>query len=266
MRAAPPIRVASRFSLNDQAFATRYRSVTHAIHVHDYSGRVRLGAAEYPLNPGVLTFTPAGVESRYSLPAPGVHWCIHFEPAVVVGPCLKLPVWIDLGRRHAHVAARMEEIVRRFSRAGRPGAVGQLTGAGASLALQELLLWLAESTWRVPSRPPRTRRAEKAVDDAASLLRQRLDRPLDVPALAAEVGLSQNYLARHFRQRFGQTLPRFFLMCRMNEARRLLETTDLSVKAAAARVGMPDAQHFNKQYRRFVGMSPTATRAGGQLS
>ena len=78
--------------------------------------------------------------------------------------------------------------------------------------------------------------------------------------------MSQNYLARHFRQRFGQTLPRFFLMCRMNEARRLLETTDLSVKAAAARVGMPDAQHFNKQYRRFIGMSPTATRAAGQLS
>jgi AraC-like DNA-binding protein len=39
---------------------------------------------------------------------------------------------------------------------------------------------------------------------------------------------------------------------------------DLPMKRIAARVGMPDPQHFNKQFRLLTGLSPSAARLGVQ--
>jgi len=38
---------------------------------------------------------------------------------------------------------------------------------------------------------------------------------------------------------------------------------DLPIKAVAIQVGLADPQHFNKQFRRVVGVSPTAYRNQG---
>jgi len=43
-------------------------------------------------------------------------------------------------------------------------------------------------------------------------------------------------------------------------ARELLEATELSIKEVAVRVGISDAQYFNKQFRRFSGESPSRYR------
>jgi AraC-like DNA-binding protein len=40
----------------------------------------------------------------------------------------------------------------------------------------------------------------------------------------------------------------------------LLHTTDIPVRVIARRVGMADQQYFNKQFRRFAGVSPSRWR------
>ena len=74
-----------------------------------------------------------------------------------------------------------------------------------------------------------------------------------MPALAARVGLSQNYLARRFREQFGTTLKRYQLERRIVLARQLLEATELSVKEVAANGGLHDPQRFNKLFRQWSG-------------
>jgi AraC-like DNA-binding protein len=44
---------------------------------------------------------------------------------------------------------------------------------------------------------------------------------------------------------------------------RPLTTTDLPIKAVAARVGITDLHYFNKVIRRYLGASPRAVRAMG---
>src|SRR6185295_4887236 len=99
-----------------------------------------------------------------------------------------------------------------------------------------------------------------AIEEAAAWLDAHPAEELRVAALARRVGLSQNYLARRFRERFDRTLPGYFLERRIALARQMLLATELSVKEVAARVGISDAQYFNKQFRRFSGESPSACR------
>ena len=87
-----------------------------------------------------------------------------------------------------------------------------------------------------------------------------IELPLTVPSIAREVGLSQNYLARFFRKRYGMTIPRYLLVRRIDLARHLLLTSDDLVKQIAGRVGLPDPQYFNKQFRRLTGSNPSDFR------
>ncbi len=257
--ARPRIVTAGCFPLADRDFVVTYRGPTHALHLHDYHGTIDLDGCVLPLTPGMVTLSPANRPSRYDLPAPGRHWCIHFEPASARRPHASIPRHLGLGAERGFVADRMSRIARLWSH-GRPNPA-----AAARAVLQELLLQLA--IWHEESAAddarPSNRHADRAVDALIDLVHQRLDQPLTVPDLAHEVQLSQNYLARQFKRRTGQTIPRFILQARIDRARLLLSTTDLPIKAVAIQVGLADPQHFNKQFRRVVGVSPTAYRNQG---
>ncbi len=56
------------------------------------------------------------------------------------------------------------------------------------------------------------------------------------------------------------TILQYALSRRIAHARYLLEATDLPIRQVATRVGIDDAQYFNKQIRRQLGDSPSAIR------
>jgi AraC-like DNA-binding protein len=263
VRALPRLRVASQFPLAERGFAFAYRARTHALHLHDYYGTLRLGGREVRLSPGTLTLTPAGVPSWYDLPRPGLHWCVHFDPPRGrAGPSVRLPLVIELGVGAPEAARRFAGVARLLRLSHRPRAGPALDDA-ASLAFAELLTWAA--LLNVSDDPePRTRAGHHATESAvrrvADYLDQHLDRPLPADRLATVAGLSQNYLARIFRRHTGTTLAAYTRARRVELAKLLLRTTGLPVKQVAIRVGLPDPQHFNKQFRRVVGVSPSTYR------
>lgn len=256
--ALPEIRTAGRFPLDDRGFDTLYRTSSHALHVHQYEATMQLGEATIELRPGDLTISPAGWPSRYNLPTPGHHWCVHFMPAVAKGELARLPLHLPLGRLGEHAGQRIMAIAQT-----RAGGADPLASAAASAAMLELLLWIAMQAGvaRRSSKAQVPGKALAAVERVAAILHERLDQPLSIPDLAAEVDVTQNYLARTFRLRYGMTMPHFLLTCRIDHAKHLLAHTSLPINKVAARAGMPDVQHFNKQFRKLVGLSPTAYRA-----
>ena len=122
------------------------------------------------------------------------------------------------------------------------------------------MLWLAARVQRPAVVSTRASQAERALARAEEYLDRRLAQPLSVPRLAEVVGLSQSHLARCFRARHGVTIPRYLLTRRVELAQQLLITTDLSIREIGRRVGWPDPQRFNKQFRRITGRSPSAFR------
>ncbi|MBW8812269.1 MAG: helix-turn-helix transcriptional regulator [Caulobacterales bacterium] len=245
----PRLKVAGQFPLADRAHPTTYLGATHALHLHGYAGRMRLGGTDLALQPGDVTFTPAGMPSSYDLPAAGRHWCVHFHPAAASGPAIALPLHLPLGPAAAFASERLAAISRLHAR-----APDLLAEASAAVAFQDLLLWCAA----------RARKADVSADEVAervgAILDARFAEPLNADRLAREVGHSQSYVARAFRQRFGMTAPRYALLRRMAHARLLLETTNLPVGEVAARIGVDDPHYFNKLVRRFLGASPSEVR------
>jgi AraC family transcriptional regulator len=266
----PEVAQAGRYPLLEKNCGYVYRSPTIALHQHGYEGRVRIGAVEFELRPGDVTLTPAQVDSVYDLPRNGYHLCLHFrlpqarQPPLADGvPILQLPLHIRLGTGSNSIRQRIWWITDLHRRAEHADARKRaLAAAAASAGLQELILTLALAEPAEHPAAPVSSRVETALVRAVERIESRLKLPLPVPALAEHTGLSQNYLARAFRHRYGMTIPRFILLRRIELARHLLATSKAAIKQVAYEVGLPDVQHFNKQFRRLAGVSPSAYRGG----
>ncbi len=89
---------------------------------------------------------------------------------------------------------------------------------------------------------------------------ERLHEPLDVAAMAAQANVSPRTFARRFREETGTTPLQWLLNQRVQEARRLLEETDLPIDAVAWRAGFGTAASLRDHFRRATATTPTAYR------
>jgi transcriptional regulator GlxA family with amidase domain len=89
---------------------------------------------------------------------------------------------------------------------------------------------------------------------------ERLDEPLDVAAMARHASVSPRTFARRFREETGTTPLQWLLSQRVNEARRLLEETELPIDAVAWRSGFGTAASLRDHFRRATATTPTAYR------
>jgi AraC-like DNA-binding protein len=78
---------------------------------------------------------------------------------------------------------------------------------------------------------------------------------------AAEACLSKYHYLRLFRKAFGMTPHEFVQKRRIDLARRLLSTTDLSVTEVCLEVGYESLGSFSSLFARFEGTPPTDFRA-----
>jgi transcriptional regulator GlxA family with amidase domain len=87
-----------------------------------------------------------------------------------------------------------------------------------------------------------------------------LDQDLSVVALAARSAMSPRHFARLFREETGATPAAYVEAVRLDEARRLLATTDLTVAEVARRVGFRSDTVLHRAFSRTVHTTPGAYR------
>ncbi|MEG3613681.1 helix-turn-helix transcriptional regulator [Isoptericola haloaureus] len=106
------------------------------------------------------------------------------------------------------------------------------------------------------------RAAEEHLADLALLrrVRDRIDRdhaqPLDVPALAAGVGMSAGHLSRRFKETYGESPYSYLMTRRVERAMALLRRGDLSVTEVCFAVGSSSLGTFTTRFSELVGMPP----------
>ena len=81
-----------------------------------------------------------------------------------------------------------------------------------------------------------------------------------ISALPEIAGVSNPTLIRMFHEYCGKSPMEHLTEMRMELAKNLLESTDLSIKEIAGRVGYNDPLYFSSVFRKFSGMSPRAFR------
>jgi transcriptional regulator GlxA family with amidase domain len=89
---------------------------------------------------------------------------------------------------------------------------------------------------------------------------ERLHEPLDIAAMARHASVSPRTFARRFREETGTTPLQWLLNQRVQEARRLLERTDLPIDAVAWQAGFGTAASLRDHFRRATATTPTAYR------
>ncbi|MDY7106240.1 MAG: helix-turn-helix domain-containing protein [Actinomycetota bacterium] len=85
---------------------------------------------------------------------------------------------------------------------------------------------------------------------------EHLDDDLSVDLLAERAALSPRTFARRFRQEIGTTPHQWLTRQRIDRARHLLETTDLSVEQVAHDVGFGSAQSLRSRFKELVAIAP----------
>jgi transcriptional regulator GlxA family with amidase domain len=73
-------------------------------------------------------------------------------------------------------------------------------------------------------------------------------------------GLPERTFKRRFTQATGLSPIEYVHMLRLEEAKQMLESTDLPVEAIAVEVGYQDASFFNRLFRRKVALTPAGGR------
>jgi transcriptional regulator GlxA family with amidase domain len=91
-------------------------------------------------------------------------------------------------------------------------------------------------------------------------LNDHLGEDLRVDVLAARVNMSSRNFARAFRRETGTTPAAFVEQLRIEAARRLLETSDLSLADIAYRVGIGRTETLHRAFSRRVGTTPARYR------
>ncbi|MCB9334500.1 MAG: response regulator [Lewinellaceae bacterium] len=92
------------------------------------------------------------------------------------------------------------------------------------------------------------------------IFEERMEDPqFDLDALSREMLLSRSQLGRKVKALTGKAPAIFLRTLRLQKARQLLLTTDLSVKEVAYDVGFSDSSYFSRSYAEEFGENPSET-------
>ena len=92
-------------------------------------------------------------------------------------------------------------------------------------------------------------------------VRDRIDReyakPLNVEALANDIGMSAGHLSRQFRLAYGESPYAYLMTRRIERAMALLRRGDLSVTEVCFEVGCSSLGTFSTRFTELVGVAPS---------
>jgi AraC-like DNA-binding protein len=101
---------------------------------------------------------------------------------------------------------------------------------------------------------------DDAIERVILTMQRRLGEPMTVDDLARTARFSKFHFTRIFQRATGVSPGRFLSAMRLNEAKRLLITTSMTVTEISYRVGYNSVGTFTSRFSASVGLSPTEYR------
>ena len=107
------------------------------------------------------------------------------------------------------------------------------------------------------------------VNRQSAAIRHYIDRHykehLTLDLLAEEANVNKYYLAHAFKREYGISPINYMIACRIEESKRLLAETDLSMSQISGILGFSSASYFSQCFRRAESVSPIEYRRANQL-
>jgi AraC-like DNA-binding protein len=100
------------------------------------------------------------------------------------------------------------------------------------------------------------------IEDVVSYIMENLSEDIPLEGLAKKANLSPFYFSRLFKKETGFTPHDYIITTRVNHARYLLLTTDLSIKDICFQLGFSSESAFCTTFRKKTGQTPGDFRGG----
>lgn len=183
-------------------------------------------------------FAPAFVE-QIAAGVPGARKAAFARASVPpAGALISLLADADVARIERDAPA-FDELAVRLA-----GAALTIAGAGAS-----------------PSRDPKPP-DERRITRAVRYIEAHADEEVGLERLAREAAMSPYHFLRVFRHVVGMTPHQYLLHTRLCRVARRLRGSGEPISAIALEAGFNDLATFNRRFRRMIGVTPGAFRAG----
>jgi AraC family transcriptional regulator len=95
---------------------------------------------------------------------------------------------------------------------------------------------------------------------AVEYMNARLSENVSLAEVAAELGMSQFYFCRLFKQSMGMTPHAYLIQQRVERSKQLLKQAESTTLNIAIECGFANPSHFAKWFRRYTGISPKQFR------
>jgi AraC-like DNA-binding protein len=102
------------------------------------------------------------------------------------------------------------------------------------------------------------------LEEVQRFLQERYADALTLPGIAARFGFNPSYFSRLFHRQAGVPLVEYINGVRIRRSCVLLKRTSLGVLEIAFSVGYNNLSHFNRYFRKLMGISPREYRARDQ--
>lgn len=167
--------------------------------------------------------------------------------------------------------AEIEETTRRLTEWGARTTRQQVEAAVRDLrvldaaqldAVCRLLRIYAEHLGDLASRRILADRQGKpcALAQALAYIREHQSEALSLRGVARQVNLSPYYFCKLFHRVMGMTFTQYLTRLRLERAKDLLLNPAMTVGEVATAVGFGSIPHFNRSFKKYTGMTPTAYR------
>lgn len=93
-----------------------------------------------------------------------------------------------------------------------------------------------------------------------SYINDHISSPLSIEEISRQFHYSSDYIAKIFREQFGVTIKQYIIEKKLSVAKRLLTTSDISVRQVGQAVGFSEPVLFEKFFKYHTKMTPKKYR------
>lgn len=103
------------------------------------------------------------------------------------------------------------------------------------------------------------------VQSAVDYICNNLENNMSINDIAEIAHLNPQYFMRLFKKETGKSVLEFITECRINQAKRILEESNMPIAEVALSVGYDNFSYFSKLFKKYEGISPSEYRKGVEI-
>ncbi len=173
---------------------------------------------------------------------------VHTDPEIIVEVCRA--AIIEVAKADGDAEATQREEIRRV-----------LYSVMNASSLSVITATLVKKAKARLDAIKKEREFSRPVREATRYIKNNFSKNITLANVADYVHLNASYLSMLFKKETGQNYMGFLTECRIDEAKKLLKESGMSVAEICYAVGYTDKKHFSRLFIKQVGVRPTSYRS-----